>query len=122
MPVTLGLCPVPPDGYGSDQWVRDREPLLKAAAKRDPENPERWADDYLRHHADEADLRALGYCRGCGSPGALRQVGRCVYWSSCDHYRAQGDLRKMQPYLDARRRKMSPERRAALLAMVGVVE
>jgi len=82
------------------------------------EDPEQRVDAWLWAHADEVELRALGYCRSCGSPTKLQQVGRCVY-TTCGHYRAQGELARMQSYLDLLRPNISAERRAALLALIG---
>lgn len=80
-------------------------------------DPEARADEYLWQHADEAELRALGYCRRCGRETRLEQVGRCVY-TTCGHYRAQGDVRRMQRYLDELRGKIGAERRTALLTLI----
>lgn len=113
---------VPPENFGTPEWIEWRKPLMDVAAKRTAgtdQTPEQWADDYLLKHEDAADLRALGYCAECGRPGELRAAGRCVYFEPCGHHRAQGDIRKMLPYMERRRATMSPERRAALLALIG---
>lgn len=90
---------------------------MDVARKRAPDNPEQWADDYLRAHEDAADLRAIGRCRSCGASITLAQIGRCVY-SSCDHYRAQGDLARVTKFLRSRELSLSPERRESLLALL----
>jgi hypothetical protein len=112
---------VRPAHFGSAQWIKNREPVMDVAAKRTAgtdQTAEQWADEFLLSHEDSADLRALGYCIHCGRQGQLRATGRCVYFEPCGHYRAQGELRKMQPYLDKRLAALTPERRAALLALL----
>ena len=118
---TRRLASVPPDDYGSPEWVRSREPLLDVGAERTAgtdQTAEQWADEYLLKRSDAADLRALGYCGECFRPGGLQKVGHCVYWSACSCYRAHGDVRRMQAFLDKRKAQMSAARRAALLDLV----
>jgi hypothetical protein len=110
---------VPPAGYGSAKWIEDCAPLLDVAAKRRPEDPQGWASDYLREHVDQNDLKALGYCATCGGAITLRQVGRCVYSEPCGHYRAQGDIARIQQFSERARARITPEREAALLALIG---
>ncbi|MDB4914084.1 MAG: hypothetical protein JWM95_1728 [Gemmatimonadetes bacterium] len=112
------LADVVPGNFGSAEWEEWLAPLLKIGAKRRPDDAHGWASDYLRKDDDEADLRALGHCKQCGRGVTLRQVGRCVYTEPCGHYRAQGDIKKMQSYLDRRLAAMSPERRASVLALL----
>jgi hypothetical protein len=117
------LATVPPSSFGSAEWIADRAPLLELAAKRVPngtaEQVAQWADEFLWEHADVADLRALGFCAKCGREITLRQVGRCVYSEPCGHYRAQGELARIQAYLTRSLAAMSAERRAAVLRLVG---
>lgn len=82
-------------------------------------DPAERADDYLRRLYDVGDLRALGYCRDCGGAITLRQVGRCVYSEPCGHYRAQGDLKRILAFRAERLKKISEERKAALMALIG---
>lgn len=110
---------VPPAGYGTPEWVEQCAPLLDVGAKRRPADPQGWASDYLREVCDRNDLKALGYCATCGQPITLRQVGRCVYGEPCGHYRAQGELRRIQPYIARNRARLTPERERALLALIG---
>lgn len=109
------LASVKPFNYGTEQWDEWLEPMISGSHDR------AWADAYLRLHCDQADLRALGFCRTCGQPGALVQVGRCVYFGTCDHYRAQGDVEKMRKFQTEHfvLGKISTERQAALLALIG---
>lgn len=103
---------------GSHEWRAERALFVELAQKRQIVDPEQWADDYLREHHDAADLRALGRCRECRASIVLRQSGRCVVSHPCGHYRAQGDLKIMQTFLDTRRRNLTAERRASLLQLV----
>jgi hypothetical protein len=116
------LAPVRPADFGTPAWEEWVEPLVELAKKKFPEastdEQRMWADRFLLEASDEGDLRALGYCRHCGGRVTLRQVGHCVYTEPCGHYRAQGELRRMQPYLNQRRNTISAERRAALLALI----
>lgn len=112
------LASVPPHGYGSEQWEADLAPLMDVARKKNPDDPRAWADDFLRRHSDVADLRALGICATCAQHITLRQVGRCVYGAPCGHYRAQGQLSRMTPFIQQRLGRITPERKAALLALV----
>ncbi len=116
------LAAVLPPGWGSDAWVEDRGPFVGLAVKRCEPDPVEWADAYLRRHYDAADLRALGRCRTCGASIVLRQVGRCVISHPCGHYRAQGELKRMISFLEARRRELTPDRRASLLALLSPEE
>lgn len=111
---------VPPADYGTPKWLEQCAPLLEVGEKRRPGDGAGWASDYLRSVVDGNDLRALGYCATCGRSITLRQIGRCVYSEPCDHYRAQGDLKRMQPYHEAARRRITPERRASLLELIGI--
>ncbi len=114
------VATVPPMNFGTPEWIEWRKPLEEVAARRGEADPVAWADHHLRRHEDAADLRALGRCQTCGAPITLRQVGKCVYSEPCGHHRAQGELRKMLPYIDRRRRQLSPERRASLLELLGL--
>lgn len=116
------LCEVLPDAYGSAEWNDTIAAVMDVARKRRPDDPDGWANEWLRKEYDHGDLRALGYCRDCGRPISLRQTGRCVYSEPCGHYRAQGDLNKMRPYIKRRVQSISPERRAALLKLIGVTD
>jgi hypothetical protein len=111
-------CPVPPADYGSVEWKDSAAKFAISFRKRGRDDAEALADEYLWHVADKADLRALGFCRECGMIVSLQQIGRCVY-TECDHYRAQGDVRRMRRFLAARRAKITPERTIALLALIG---
>jgi hypothetical protein len=116
------LATVPPGNYNTPEWAEWALPLVAIAARRLPNGPDedraRWIDEFLWAHCDEADLRALGYCRACGRAITLQQVGRCVY-TECNHYRAQGNLFEMQRFLARARAKITPARAAALLQLIG---
>lgn len=112
------VAAIPPDNYGTPQWLEWRKPFEEVAAKRGEADPVAWADNYLRHDQDAADLRALGRCLVCKAPIMLRQYRRVVVMEPCGHYRAHGELAKMGKFMEGRRVKMTPERRAALLALV----
>lgn len=116
------MADVLPANYGTPEWIEWRAPLVELARKRLPDGSEaeqvQWADDFLRREADRGDLRALGFCGDCGGSIKLCQVGRCVYGEPCGHYRAQGDLPRMQRFLDRSLATITPERRAALLALI----
>lgn len=112
------VASVPPHGYGTEQWERDLAPFMNVARERNPDDPRAWADEYRRRVSDVADLRALGLCATCGRPIVLRQAGRCVYSVPCGHYRAQGDLSRMQPFIAQRLSRITPDRKAALLAIL----
>jgi hypothetical protein len=117
------LAAVPPANYGSAEWVEWRAPLIAIGVKRAApgQTAEQWADEFLWRDADAADTRALGYCYGCGARGALKEVIRgIVYFCPCGAFRAHGDVKKMQRFLDKRRQQMSEERKAAVLALLPV--
>jgi hypothetical protein len=116
------LCDVLPEDYGSPEWRETIAAVMDVARKRRPDDPEGWANEWLRKEYDRGDLRALGFCFDCGRPMTLRQIGCCVYSEPCDHYRAQGQLTRMRPYIAKRLAKITPERRAALLALVTPAE
>lgn len=111
-------CPVPPADYGSAEWMEAARRIADVFRERGTDRPDAVADEYLWQMADKSDLRALGFCRECGMIVSLQQVGRCVY-TECDHYRAQGDVRRMRRFLAERRKKITPERTLALLALIG---
>lgn len=116
------VATVPPANFGTPEWLEWRRPLEEVATKRGEVDPVAWADANLRRHIDASDLRALGRCRDCGQPITLRQTGKCVYAEPCGHWRAQGELRKMLPYIERARRNLTPERRASLLELIGRTE
>lgn len=94
------------------------EALIVAGQRRRPDDPEGWADEYLWHSEDAADLRCLGRCVTCRGTITLRQVGRCVYSEPCGHHRAQGDLAKVLKFIERRRTQISSDRRIALMELV----
>lgn len=108
----------PPEMADQAKWEKDREPFIGLATNRGEPDPVAWADNYLRHHYDSADLRALGRCLACRQPITLRQYRRVVVAEPCGHYRAHADLKTLGRFMEHRRVKMTPERRAALLALV----
>jgi hypothetical protein len=114
------LAAVLPAEHGSPEWRATLALVRDVAELRSPADPDGWADEWLRASYDASDLRALGYCRTCGQKIELRQFGRCVYSSPCGHYRAQGDLKRMQPYIATRGARITPERRASLLKIIGI--
>lgn len=118
--MTTDLADVLPDSYGTPAWQATVEHLLDLGRKRRPENPEAWANEWLRAERDQGDLRALGYCRQCHQPITLRQVGRCIYSEPCGHYRAQGELKRVAPYIVKRQARLTPARRTSLLKLIGV--
>lgn len=113
------VADVPPHFFGTPQWAEWCAPYMEVAAKRNPEDPQRWAEHVVRRDADEADLRTLGYCRDCGGAVTLIQVGACVYGEPCGHYRAQGNLPRIRAWHDKNLATITPERRASLLKLIG---
>lgn len=113
------VATVPPENFGTAEWAEFRKPFEEVATRKGEADPVAWADHHLRRHEDAADLRAIGRCLECGASITLRQVGKCVYAEPCGHWRAQGDFRKMLPFIDKRRRQLTKERRASLLELIG---
>lgn len=112
------VATVPPENFGTPEWLEWRRPLEEVATKRGEADPIAWADHNLRRHVDEQDLRAIGRCRECGEPITLRQTGSCVYTEPCGHWRGQGKLKTMLPFIEKRRRLLTRERRASLLELI----
>lgn len=113
------LATVPPIEMGSTLWAETVAAYLPVAVRRGIEDPQAWAEYHVRRDYDRADLRALGRCLDCGQPMSLRQIRRVIVMEPCGHWRAHGDLRKVGRFLEERRRKMTPERRASVLELVG---
>lgn len=113
------VAAVPPSNIGTPEWLEWRRPFEEVATKRNEPDPVAWAENYLRRDSDRADLRALGRCLDCGQPMVLRQIRRVIVMEPCGHWRAHGDLKKVGRFLEERRRKLSPERRASLLELIG---
>lgn len=118
--VTDKRCAVPPPEYGTRKWDALVTPMLPVGEKRKAEGQtaREWAEEHAWRDLDAMDLRALGYCYHCGRPGVLRKIGQCVYFCFCGGFRAYGDVKRMRAFLERRVKAMTPERRAALLALV----
>lgn len=116
------VASVPPaEMADAAEWEKNRKPFIEPGERRGEADPVAWADYMLRRHYDAADLRALGRCLECGVPITLRQYHGVVVAEPCGHYRAHGQLGKIGKFLEGRRRKLTPERRASLLELVGGV-
>lgn len=113
------VATVPPADVGSSVWLESVKAFRTIGEKRHPEDPDAWAENYVRHDYDKMELRALGRCLECGQHVILRQYKGVVVSDPCGHYRAHGNLSKIVRFLEERRRKLTPERRASLLQLVG---